>query len=72
MMMHGTEMMSMMGFILIVGLLLIAVFVLIGVVIAKWLGGSAMPFSASKRENSLEILRKRYATGEISRTSSKL
>jgi uncharacterized membrane protein len=33
----------------------------------KWLGASKLPFSVNNPENALEILRKRYAKGEISR-----
>jgi putative membrane protein len=67
MMMDGTGMMNMMVFMFLVGLLLIALFVLIAIAIVKWLGGSKLPFSVNNPENALEILRKRYAKGEISR-----
>ena len=44
--MDGTGMMSMMIFMFLFGLLLIAFLVLIGIAIVKWLGTSKMPFSA--------------------------
>jgi putative membrane protein len=66
-MMDGTGMMSMMIFMFLFGLLLIALVVLIVIAVVKWLGTSKMPFSASKRENALEILKKRYAKGEVTR-----
>jgi putative membrane protein len=67
MMMDGTGMMNMMIFMFLFGLLLIALFALIGIAIVKWLGGSKMPFSPNTRENAPELLRKRYAKGEIGR-----
>jgi putative membrane protein len=63
----GTGMMSMMIFMFLFGLLLISFLVLIGIAIVKWLGTSKMPFSANTRENALEILKTRYAKGEIGR-----
>ena len=60
-------MMSMMIFMFLFGLLLISFLVLIGIAIVKWLGTSKMPFSANTRENALEILKTRYAKGEIGR-----
>ena len=66
-MMDGTGMMSMMVWMSLFGLLLIALLVLIGIVIVKWLRGSEMLFSPKTRDNALEILRTRYARGEISR-----
>ena len=65
MMMNGGSMMGMMIFMFLFGLLLIGIFVLIVVAVVKWLSGSKMPFSVSDRENALEILKKRYAKGEI-------
>ena len=63
--MDGSGMMGMMVFMFLFGLLLIVLFVLIVVALLKWLWGSKMPFSGSDRENALEILKKRYAKGEI-------
>lgn len=65
MMMDGMGMMGMMIVMFLFGLLLIALFVLIVVAVVKWLWGSKMPFFVSDRENALEILKKRYAKGEI-------
>ena len=65
MMMNGGSMMGMMIFMFLFGLLLIGLFVLTVVAVVKWLSGSKMPFSVSDRENALEILKKRYAKGEI-------
>jgi putative membrane protein len=52
-------------FMFLFGLLLIVLFVLVVVAIVKWLGGSKMPFLMSDRENALDVLKKRYAKGEI-------
>ena len=65
MMTNGMGMMGMMIFMFFFGLLLIVLFVLIVVVVVKRLWDSKMPFSVSDRENALEILKKRYAKGEI-------
>jgi putative membrane protein len=65
MMMDGMGMMGMMILMFLFGLLLIVLFVLIVVAIVKWLWGSKMPFFDSDREDALEILKKRYAKGEI-------
>jgi putative membrane protein len=65
MMTDGMGMMGMMILMFFFGLLLIALFVLIVVVIVKRLWGSNIPFSVSDRENALEILKKRYAKGEV-------
>ena len=66
-MMNGTGMMSMMVFMFLIGLLIVALFVVIGVAVVKWLSGTKMPFVKGNQENALEILRNRYARGEISR-----
>jgi len=67
MMMYGTGMMGMMVFMFLFGLLLIVLFVVIVVAIVKWLWASNVPLSMNDRENTSEILRKRYAKGEIGR-----
>jgi putative membrane protein len=67
MMMDGWSMMTMMIFMFLSGLLLITVFVAIVVLLVKWFLGSKLPFSVNERENALEILRTRYAKGEIGR-----
>jgi putative membrane protein len=67
MMMDGAGMTGMMVFMFLFGLLLIVLFVVIVVAIVKWLWDSNVPLSVNDRENTLEILRKRYAKGEIGR-----
>jgi putative membrane protein len=67
MMMDGGSMMGMMIFMFLFGLLLIVLFVVIVVALVKWLLGSKMPFPVNDRTNALEIVKKRYAKGEISR-----
>jgi putative membrane protein len=67
MMMDGWSMMSVMIFMFLLGLFLILLFVLIVVAVVKRLSGSKMPFTANDRESPLDILKKRYAKGEISR-----
>ena len=57
----------MMIFMFLAGLLLIALFVAIVVLVVKWFFGSKLPFSANERDNALEILRTRHAKGEIGR-----
>lgn len=66
-MMNGGSMMGMMIFMFLFGLLVIVLFVPIVVAVVKWLSGPRMPFLMSDRENALEILKKRYAKGDISR-----
>jgi putative membrane protein len=65
MMMDGAGMMGMMLLMFLFGLLLIVLFVVIVVAVVKWLWGSKMPFLMYDRENALEVLKKRYAKGEI-------
>ena len=69
-MMDGMGMMGMMiwgvlNFLL--GLLLIFLFVLAAVVAVKWLWGQKFPFVMGGGESALDILKKRYAKGEISK-----
>jgi putative membrane protein len=65
--MDGMGMMGMMILMFLFGLLLIVAFVLIVVAVMKWLSGSKIPFLMNDRENALDILKKRYAKGEISK-----
>ena len=58
-------MMSMMIFMFLSGLLLVTVFVAIVVLLVQWFLGSQVPFSAKERDNALQILKTRYAKGEI-------
>jgi putative membrane protein len=67
MMMDGWSMISMMMLMFLFGLLLVALFVFIVVLLARWLLGSKTPFSMSARDNALEILKTRYVKGEIGR-----
>ena len=65
--MDGWSMMSMMIFMFLSGLLLIALLVFIVVLLVKWFLGSKIPFSMNERDNALDILKTRYAKGEIGR-----
>ena len=70
MMMDGTGMMGMMIwgiFSFVLGLLLIFVFVVIVVAAVKRLWGRGSPFVIEHQEGALDILKKRYAKGEISK-----
>jgi putative membrane protein len=70
MMMDGTGMMGMMMwgiFSFVLGLLLVFVFVVIVVAAVKWLWGKRLPFVLEHQEGALDILKKRYARGEISK-----
>ena len=70
MMMDGTGMMGMMIwgiFSFVLGLLLIFVFVVIVVAAVKWLWGKGSPFVMEHQEGALDVLKKRYARGEISK-----
>ena len=67
MMMDGGSMMGMMILMFLFGLLLMVLFVLIVVATVKWLWGPKMPFFISDREDALEIVKKRYAKGEIAK-----
>jgi len=67
-MMNGMGMMGMMVwgvFSFLLGLLLIFLFVVVVVAAVKWLWGQQMPFSIGTKESALDILKKRYARGEI-------
>jgi putative membrane protein len=67
MMMDGTGMMIWGAFSFLLGLLLILLFVLVVVAAVKWLWGQKFPFVVNDQENALEILKRRYARGEISK-----
>jgi len=51
----------------LLGLLLIFLFVVVVVAAVKWLWGRETPFGLGTKESALDILRKRYARGEIAR-----
>ena len=67
-MMNGMGMMGMMVwgvFSFLLGLLLIFMFIVIVVAAVKWLGGQQTIFGIGSKESALDILKKRYARGEI-------
>jgi len=49
----------------LLGLLLIFLFVVVVVAAVKWLWGQEKPFVIGGKESALDILKKRYARGEI-------
>lgn len=67
MMMDGMGMMVWGVFSFLLGLLLIFLFVVIIVAAVKWLWGRNLPLLMKDREDALDILKKRYAKGEISK-----
>lgn len=67
MMMDGMGMMGWGVFSFLLGLLLIFVFVVMVVAAVKWLWGKGTPFVTEHRGGALDIVRKRYARGEISK-----
>jgi len=66
-MMDGMGMMTWGIFSFLLGLLLIFLFVVIVVAAVKWLWGKGVPFVTEHREGALDIVKKRYARGEISK-----
>ena len=66
-MMNGMGMMIWGVFSFLLALLLIFLFVVVVVAAVKWLWGQNLPFLTETRENALDILKKRYAKGEISK-----
>jgi putative membrane protein len=67
MMMNGMGMMVWGVFSFLLGLLLIFLFVVVVAAAVKWLWGQNLPSLTQTRENALDILKKRYARGEISK-----
>ncbi len=67
MMMDGMGMMVWGIFSFLLGLLLIFLFIVIVVAAVKWLWGRNLPLVMEDREDALDILKKRYAKGEISK-----
>lgn len=65
MMMDGMGMMVWGVFSFLLALLLIFLFVVIVVAAVKWQWGQNLPFLTQNRETGLDILKKRYAKGEI-------
>jgi putative membrane protein len=64
-MMNGMGMMAWGVFSFLLGLLLIVLFVVVLVLAVKWLWGQQTPFGIGSKESALDILKKRYARGEI-------
>ena len=65
--MDGMGMMIWGVFSFLLGLLLIFLFVVAVVAAVKWLWGQKFPFVMPVGDNALDILKKRYAKGEISK-----
>ncbi len=64
-MMNGMGMMVWGVLSFLLGLLLIFLFVVALVLVVRWLWGQRMPFVIREKESALDILKKRYARGEI-------
>ena len=64
-MMNGVGMMTWGVFSFLLGLLLIFLFVLVAVAALKWLWGQNVPFTIGGKESALDVMKKRYARGEI-------
>jgi putative membrane protein len=64
-MMNGMGMMVWGVFSFLLGLLLIFLFVVVVVAAVKWLWGQETAFVIGGKESALDILKKRYARGEI-------
>ena len=67
MMMDGMGLMTWGIFSFLLGLLLIFLFVVIVVAAVKWLWGKGAPFVTEHRGDALDIVKMRYARGEISK-----
>jgi putative membrane protein len=65
MMMNGFGMMSWGIFNFFLGLLLLFLLVVVVVLLVRWLWRQNPPFFVGARESALDILKKRYAGGEI-------
>lgn len=65
MMMDGIGMMVWGVFSFLLGLVLIFLFIVAVTAAIKWLWGQRMPFIPRSGESALDILKKRYAKGEI-------
>jgi len=64
-MIEGMGMMAWGLFSFLLGLLLIFLLILAGVAGVKWIWGQRIPFVRENGESALDILKKRYAKGEI-------
>jgi putative membrane protein len=67
MMMDGLGMMLWGWFSFFLGVVLIFIFIVAVVATVKWLWGPRAPFQQAGGNSALDILRKRYAGGEISK-----
>ncbi len=65
MMMDGMGMMIWGVFSFLLGLLLIFLFVVVVVAAVKWLWGRETPFVIGRKESALDVLKMRYARGEL-------
>ena len=66
-MMNGMGMMVWGVFSFLLGLLLIFLFVVAAVAAVKWIWGQKTPWAWTSQESALDILKQRYARGEISK-----
>jgi len=66
-MMNGMGMMVWGVFSFLLGLLLIFLFVVAAVAAVKWLWGQKTPWAWRNQESALDILKQRYARGEMSK-----
>ena len=55
------------GFSFLISLLLIFLFIVVVVAAVKWLMGEKTPFIRWSGESAFDVLKKRYASGEIGR-----
>ena len=55
------------GFSFLIGLLLIFLFIVVVVAPVRWLWGEKTPFIRRSGESGFDVLKKRYASGEIGR-----
>ena len=65
MMMNGFGMMTWGVFNFFLGLLMVFFLVVMVIVAVKWLSSQNTPFFFGNKESALDILKKRYARGEI-------
>ena len=66
-MMNGMGMMVWGVFSFLLGLLLIFLFVVAAVATVRWIWGQKTPWAWKNNKNALDILKQRYARGEISK-----
>jgi putative membrane protein len=66
-MMNGMGMMAWGVFGFLLGLVLIVLFVVAAATLVKWIWGQKTPWEWKNQERALDILKQRYARGEISK-----